>query len=68
MAVDETDTPGLGSFVDAVKGIDDQASVRVKTVSWNGAVQIITLKLDNQYWPAYELRHTEDGWHRAPIG
>ena len=68
VAVDDTDTPDLQSFVDVVSGKDDQASVRVKTVSWNGAVQVITLKLDNQYWPAYEIRLTEEGWRRAPIG
>jgi len=68
VAVDDTDTPDLESFVNAVKGKDDQASVRLKTVSWNGAAQVITLKLDNQYWPAYEIRHTDDGWHRTPIG
>jgi len=68
MAVDDTDTPNLQSFVDAVKGKDDHESVRLKTVSWNGAIQVITLKLDNQYWPAYEIRRTEDGWHRTPIG
>ena len=68
VAVDDTETPDLQSFVDVVKGKDDQAPVRLKTVSWNGAVEVITLKLDNQYWPAYEIRLTEDGWQRAPIG
>jgi S1-C subfamily serine protease len=68
VAVDDVDTPNLQSFVDVVKGMDDQESVRLKTMSWNGAVQVITLKLDNQYWPAYEIQRTEDGWHRMPIG
>ncbi|MDA0680189.1 MAG: PDZ domain-containing protein [Proteobacteria bacterium] len=68
VAVDDTDTPDLQSFVDVVSGKDDQSSVRVKTVSWNGVVQVITLKLDNQYWPTYEILRTDEGWHRAPIG
>lgn len=68
VAVDDMDTPDLQSFVDVVSDKDDQASIRVKTVSWNGAVQVITLKLDNQYWPAYEIRRTDEGWQRAPIG
>ena len=58
----------LQTFLDVVRDKDDKASVRVKTVSWNGAVQVITLKLDNQYWPAYEIRHTDDGWSRNSIG
>ena len=66
--VDETPTPDLEAFVDAVADKQDRASVRVKTVTWNGAVEVITLKLDNQYWPTYEIRRTEDGWRRSRIG
>jgi S1-C subfamily serine protease len=66
--VDETPTPDLEAFVEAVAGKQDQASVRVKTITWNGAVEVITLKLDNQYWPAYEIKRTEDGWRRSRIG
>jgi S1-C subfamily serine protease len=68
VAVDDTETLTLQDFVDTVSSKDDQESVRLKTVSWNGAEQVITLKLDNQYWPAYEILHTDDGWQRAPIG
>jgi S1-C subfamily serine protease len=68
VAVDDTATPDLQSFVDAVRGKEDQTSVRLKTVTWNGAVQVITLKLDNQYWPAYEIRRTKEGWQRTSIG
>ncbi len=66
--VDDIPTPNLESFVSAVAGKEDRASVRLKTVTWNGAVEIITLKLDNQYWPAYEVRRTGDGWRRLAIG
>jgi len=66
--VDETPTPDLQAFVDAVGGKQDQTSLRLKTVTWNGAVEVITLKLDNQYWPAYEIRRTESGWQRSTIG
>ena len=68
VAVDDTDTPDLQSFVEAVSGKEDQSSVRLKTVTWNGAVQVITLKLDTQYWPAYEIRKTASGWRRTEIG
>jgi S1-C subfamily serine protease len=66
--VDETPTPDLQTFVATVAGKKDQSSLRLKTVTWNGAVEVITLKLDNQYWPAYEIRRTQDGWERKPIG
>jgi S1-C subfamily serine protease len=68
VAVDDTDTPDLQSFVEAVSGKGDQTSVRLKTVTWNGAVEVITLKLDTQYWPAYEIRRTASGWRRTGIG
>jgi S1-C subfamily serine protease len=68
VSVDDTDTPDLRSFVDVISGKGDQTAVRLKTVTWNGAVEVITLKLDTQYWPAYEIRRTEEGWQRAEIG
>jgi hypothetical protein len=66
--VNDVDTPDLQSFIEAVAGKKDRAAVRLKTVTWNGAVEVITLKLDNQYWPAYEIRRTSDGWQRVEIG
>ena len=66
--IDETPTPDLETFVDIIADKKDHESIRVKTVTWNGAVEVITLKLDNQYWPAYEIRRTEKGWVRSDIG
>lgn len=67
--VDETPTPDLQAFINAIAGKEDQESVRVTTVTWNGAVEVITLKLDNQYWPAYQIRRSPDnGWVRTAIG
>jgi len=66
--VDDKATPDLQTFVDVVRGKKDRSSVRLKTITWNGAAEVITLKLDNQYWPAYEIRRTEDGWQRIDIG
>ncbi|MDH5344599.1 MAG: PDZ domain-containing protein [Gammaproteobacteria bacterium] len=68
VAVDDTETPDLDTLLDVVRRKGDQESVRVKTVTWNGAVEIVTLKLDNQYWPAYQIRQTGDGWVRESIG
>jgi S1-C subfamily serine protease len=65
--VDDIETPDLQTFIDVVADKGDQTSVRLKTVTWNGAVEIITLKLDNQYWPAYEIRRKADGWQRKSI-
>lgn len=66
--VDDIDTPDLQTFIDVVADKGDRTSVRLKTITWNGAVEVITLKLDAQYWPAYEIRRTKDGWQRYSIG
>ena len=66
--VNETPTPDLQAFIDVVRGIKHRESVRLKTVTWNETVEVITLKLDNQYWPAYEIRRTDNGWRRIAFG
>ncbi|MDJ0792823.1 MAG: trypsin-like peptidase domain-containing protein [Woeseiaceae bacterium] len=66
--VNETPTPNLQAFIDAVKDIGHRESVRLKTKSWNGTAEVITLKLDTQYWPAYEIRRTREGWRRTDLG
>jgi S1-C subfamily serine protease len=65
--VDGQPTPDLDAFIKAVAGRDDRASVRLKTVTWNEAVEVITLKLDKRYWPAYDLRRTDTGWRRTAL-
>jgi S1-C subfamily serine protease len=66
--VDGRPTPNLDAFIAAVRGKKDRAAVRLKTVSWNGQADVITLKLDNHYWPAYELNRGSNGeWTRTDI-
>jgi S1-C subfamily serine protease len=67
MAVDGEPTPDLDAFLKLVGGRADRTSVRIKTLSWNGQSEVITLKLDRHYWPTYELRHTAAGWERQAL-
>ncbi len=66
--VDGRPTPDLDAFIAAVRDRPDRSAVRLKTVTWNGTVEVITLKLDLHYWPSYELRRTPSGWERTPVG
>ena len=66
--VDGAPTPDLDAFIKAVRGKSERASVRLKTISWNGQTDVITLKLDKHYWPAYELdRQTDGTWTRTAL-
>jgi S1-C subfamily serine protease len=65
--VDGVQTPDLDAFLAAVTGRPDRASLRLKTITWNNAPEVITLKLDKHYWPAYELTHTVNGWERTAL-
>jgi pro-apoptotic serine protease NMA111 len=63
--VDGNPTPDLDAFLAAVAGKPDRTAVLLKTLTWNDAVEVITLKLDQHYWPTYDLRRTEAGWERS---
>ena len=65
--VDGQLTPDLDAFLRQVHGRPDRSSLRIKTLSWNGAPEVITLKLDRHYWPAYELQRTAVGWERHSL-
>jgi S1-C subfamily serine protease len=66
--VDGRPTPDLDAFIATVRDRPDRSAVRLKTVTWNGTVDVITLKVDLHYWPSYELRRTASGWERTPVG
>jgi S1-C subfamily serine protease len=66
--VDGQATPDLDAFIKVVRGKPDRASLRLKTISWNGQTDVITLKLDKHYWPSYELQRQSDGtWTRTAL-
>jgi S1-C subfamily serine protease len=65
--VDGQPTPDLDAFLKQVLGRADRASLRIKTVAWNGAIDMITLKLDRHYFPTYELRRVGGSWERRQL-
>jgi pro-apoptotic serine protease NMA111 len=58
----------LDAFIAAVRDKSERQSLRLKTVSWNGQVEVITLRLDKHYWPSYEIIRQPDGqWVRHSL-
>jgi S1-C subfamily serine protease len=66
--VDGVPTPDLDTFLKVVTGRPDRSSLRLKIITWNNAPEVVTLKLDKHYWPAYELTRATDGhWSRRAL-
>jgi S1-C subfamily serine protease len=65
--VDGVPTPDLDAFLKVVAGRPDRSAIRLRTITWNNAPEVITLKLDRHYWPTYEVRRTADGWERRDL-
>lgn len=60
-------TPDLEAFVNQVSQRQDRSDLRLRTVTWNNVPQVITLQLDQRYWPAYELRRVAGEWVRGQL-
>jgi S1-C subfamily serine protease len=67
VAVDGRPTPDVDAFVDVIGGLTQGAPVRLNTVTWNDVPEVITMKLDSQYWPSYELRREGYVWNRYAL-
>jgi S1-C subfamily serine protease len=65
VAIDDRDVTDLDSFLAAVADRPDRSSVRLRTVSLDGRTDVMTLKLDLEFWPTTELRRTGKGWERV---
>jgi S1-C subfamily serine protease len=65
--VDGIPTPNLDEFLKVVSGRPDRSAIRLRTITWNNAPEVITLKLDRHYWPTYELKRVGEGWERRDL-
>jgi S1-C subfamily serine protease len=64
VAVDNRPVADLDAFLEAVADRPDRSSVRLRTISLDGRADVITLKLDLQFWPTAELRRNGTRWER----
>jgi S1-C subfamily serine protease len=64
VAVDNQPVADLDAFLAAVADRPDRSSVRLRTIRLDGRADVITLKLDLQFWPTAELRRNDTRWER----
>ena len=57
----------IDDLIKLVKNKKHRESVRIKTLAWNNQARVITLKVDSEFWPFYELLKTESGWIRKEL-
>ena len=67
LAVNGVPTPDLDAFAAAVADVPNRGSVRLRTVDLDGRIDVITLRLDLEYWPTSELVRGADGWSRTVL-
>ncbi|MFO0687129.1 MAG: trypsin-like peptidase domain-containing protein [Myxococcota bacterium] len=62
--VDGHPVADLDDFLARVADKRDGEAVRLETLDLDGRPAVLTLKLDLEYWPTYELLRTAQGWER----
>lgn len=65
--VDGRPVHDLDEFLEAVAGKQDRDAVRLEILDLDGRPDVITLKVDLEYWPTYELRKVRGVWKRAAL-
>jgi S1-C subfamily serine protease len=65
--VDGTPVTDLDSFLAAQPDRADGRAVRLKTISLEGRVSVVTLKPDTHFWPTAEIRRGPNGWDRVEL-
>jgi len=65
--IDGKATPDIDRFLEITANRPEGSPVRVTMMTWNNSVDVLTLKLDQTYWPAYEIVYSDGDWQRIPI-
>ncbi|MEL6347503.1 MAG: trypsin-like peptidase domain-containing protein [Myxococcota bacterium] len=64
IAVDGADVNDLDAFLEQVRGRRDREAIELTTKRLDGRVEVLTLRLDLEYWPTAELTLGANGWVR----
>lgn len=62
--IDSKPIKNTNDFLEAVKGKKHQETVLIKTLDFRNNAKAITLRVDNNYWPFYEIRFEDGRWDK----
>ncbi|MGJ8692242.1 MAG: trypsin-like peptidase domain-containing protein [Thalassotalea sp.] len=62
--IDGVNIESPDDFLQAVKNKKHQQSVVIKTLDFDNKINLVTLKIDNHYWPFYEVKYEHGQWHK----
>ncbi len=62
--IDSKPTPDLDAFLAAIAGRSSGDALRLKSLDIDGKAELITIRLDLDYFPTFELRLEKGTWHR----
>ena len=66
LAVNDTPTPTLWTFLEAVRHLPNGEFVRMKTIDTKGKVRVLTLRTNDEYWPLVVFQYDEErGWRNT---
>lgn len=57
----------LDQFIGIVRTKRHRDPVRLTTVNWNNEQEVLTLKLDDTYWPAAQIQWLDGEWRRTDL-
>ncbi len=64
VALNGSPVSDIDSLLNILSTTDDRESVHLKVLTLSGKERVLTLKLDDNYWPTVELFRSEQGWQR----
>jgi S1-C subfamily serine protease len=65
--VDGTPIADLDQFMEVVRTKQNRDALRLSTVTWNNQLEVLTLKLDDTYWPAWQITWQDGEWRRTDL-
>ncbi|MCE7902719.1 MAG: hypothetical protein DYH20_08735 [Gammaproteobacteria bacterium PRO9] len=65
--VDGQPIADLDAFLTLVRPRHNREAVRLTTVTWNNQVEVLTLKLDDTYWPTSQVQWQDGEWRRTDL-